>query len=121
MIARRSLFLTVLLAFPIPSLAAQGDNISQTKSETLSRDPAAQVEELPSIDTGSARMSLLEIRSKANRSQPFETVAFVALGPDVLVLTLSGLAEEPYNRSKSVFTGILNSYKEAGIEVQKAP
>jgi hypothetical protein len=53
--------------------------------------------------------------------QPFETIAFVPLGQDVLVITLSGLTEEPYNRSKVTFTDMLKSYKEAGIEVQKGP
>jgi hypothetical protein len=97
------------------------DAIGQTKSGTLSKDPAAQIEERPSIEAGGAKMSLLEIRSKANRSQPFETIAFVALGQDVLVVTLSGLAEEPYNRGKGIFSTLLTTYKEAGIEVQKGP
>jgi hypothetical protein len=95
--------------------------MSRTKAKTLSLDPAAQIAELRSVNAGNVRMSLLEIRSKVRTFQPFETIAFVPLGQDVLVITLSGLTEEPYNRSKVTFTDMLKSYKEAGIEVQKGP
>jgi hypothetical protein len=95
--------------------------ISQTKSQTLSQDAAAQIVELPSVEAGGTKMSVIEIRTKVIKSQPLETIAFVSLGQDVLTITLSGLAEEPYSRVKGVFTDLLKSYKEAGIEVQVRP
>jgi len=95
--------------------------VSQTRAETLSRDAAAEIADLPSIDAGQVKISLLEIRSKTNRSQPFETIAFVALDQGVLLVTLSGLAEAPYKLAKGVFTEMLNSYEDAGMEIQQQP
>jgi hypothetical protein len=95
--------------------------IAQVKSKTSAQDPGAQITDLPAVDAGGTKMSLIEIRTKVIKSQPFETIAFVALGQDVVVITLSGLAEEPYNRAGSVLTHLLRSYKEAGIQVQTSP
>jgi hypothetical protein len=95
--------------------------IAQIKSKTLSQDAGAQIAELPAIDARGTKMSLIEVRTKALRSQPFETIACVALGQDVVVITLSALAEEPYSRARSIFADLLKSYKEAGIQVQTSP
>jgi hypothetical protein len=96
------------------------DAIEKTRSQTRSRDPAAQMTELPAVTVGTARFSVLEIRSKVG-SQPFETVACVTLGQDVLVLTLSALAEVPYSRAGEIFTAMLKSYQDTGLEIKVVP
>lgn len=95
------------------------DAKAKVRASTLAADPAAVITEPDIVTVNGATISLLELRSKVIRSQPYELVAFVSVGNHVGVFTLSALAEEPFKRGKDVFMDMLKSYADAGLSVTR--
>jgi hypothetical protein len=84
--------------------------MDKVRAGALSKDPAAQITALPSLEVGKSTISLLEIRSSATRPHPLETVAFIPLQNNVVVVRLSAATEEPYNRGRAALTDVLKSH-----------
>jgi hypothetical protein len=83
--------------------------VEKVRAGTVSGDPAARITALPALEVGRTRISLLEIRSAASRTQPFATIAFMPLQNNVAVITLSALAEEPYRQGHGVLMDMLRT------------
>jgi hypothetical protein len=83
--------------------------MEKVKASTRAGDPAAEITALPVLEVGKARFSLLEVRSPASGSHPFETIAFLPLQNNVAVITLRALAEEPHRQARGVLMDMLRS------------
>jgi hypothetical protein len=98
----------LIIGSPYANLSV-AEALEKVKASIISRDPAAEITALPALEVGKTRFSLLEIRSSASSSQPFQTIAFLPLQNNVAVIALSARAEEPHRQGRGVLMDMLRS------------
>jgi hypothetical protein len=87
------------------------DAMAKDKASFLARDPDIMVSDKGQITaTAGQQWSLREFRSAKLRNQAHETVAYVAQGPNVLVLTYSAETEPQYQVGLPGFQVLLKTY-----------
>ncbi len=85
--------------------------MAKDKASSLARDADIVVSDKQQIAaTGGQQFFLREFRSAKLRNQGYETVAYVALGPHVLVLTYSAQTEPQYRAGLPAFEDLLRTY-----------
>jgi hypothetical protein len=105
---RSAPFLVVASAFHNISVDAA---MSKDKASFQARDPDIVISDESSITSEAGQQfSVREFRSAKLRNQPYETVAYAALGPHVLVLSYSAQTEPQYQAGLPAFQGVLKSY-----------
>ena len=93
------------------------DKAMQSDREAiLSQDPVAQISSQPPVITAKGkRFTLRETHSKVMKAQPYDLVAFIQLGPDVIVLSYSALKESDFNSQKATFMKVLRTFEDAKL------
>jgi hypothetical protein len=101
-------FLVIASVFHSTSVAVA---MAKDTAAFRARDPDLMVSDKAQIAAAAGQqLSLREFRSARLRSQAYETVAYVALGPNVLALTYSAETEPQYQAGLPVFQGLLKTY-----------